>query len=546
MTEKNDSNYIMKGPCEECGSSDANAVYDDGHTWCFSCSTYKEDEDGRQVPANDKVVQRGDLIRASSFPAWNSRSLSAESCRKWGLGVGKYHQESVRIFAYHDPSSRATVAQKLRPASKEGMRFVGEPKQAGLYGQHLWGSGGKMVVVTEGEIDAVSISQVQGHKWPVVSVPSGAAGAKKALQKNLEWLCSYETVVLWFDNDDAGRKAVEECAPLFRPGQCKTASMANYKDANEALCDGKQKEIITAIWQATVWRPDGIISGSDLWETLTRPEENSAAPYPWQGLQEKTLGIRPSEIVTLTAGSGIGKSAVVRELAHHLCTQSKETVGMMMFEETVKRTALGLMSIDMNRNLLLEKEPEKIDGFRNAYDSSVGSGRLYLYDHFGSTGFDNVLSRARYMASALGVRYLVLDHLSILVSGMAEGDERRLIDNAMTALKTLAMETNLGLILVSHLKRPDKKGHEEGASTSLSQLRGSHAIAQLSDIVIGLERNQQDELHSDVTQLRVLKNRFTGETGIAGWLKYDRTTGRLREELSDPRLGGEDFEGEVF
>ena len=219
---------------------------------------------------------------------------------------------------------------------------------------------------------------------------------------------------------------------------------------------------------------------------------------------------------------------------------------MMMFEETIKRTALGLMSIDMNRNLLLESNPEKLDGFERSFRNCVGSDRLYLYDHFGSTAIDNVLSRARYMSSALDVRWLFVDHLSILASGVAEGDERRLIDNAMTAIKTLAMETGMGIILVSHLRRPEKKGHEEGATTSLSQLRGSHAIAQLSDIVVGLERDQQSITDRDVTQLRVLKNRFTGETGLAGWLKYDRETGRLHEELHDPRGEYTSSDGQIF
>ncbi len=161
---------------------------------------------------------------------------------------------------------------------------------------------------------------------------------------------------------------------------------------------------------------------------------------------------------------------------------------------------------------------------------------MFLYDHFGSTGLDNILARIRFMAVSCGCRWIILDHLSILISGMEDGDERRLIDNAMTALVTLAKELNIGLILISHLKRPSgDKGHEEGAVTSLSQLRGSHAIAQLSDMVIGVERNQQGE-NPNVSTLRVLKNRWTGETGIAGFLNYVRETGRMveiTEELAE-------------
>ena len=128
---------------------------------------------------------------------------------------------------------------------------------------------------------------------------------------------------------------------------------------------------------------------------------------------------------------------------------------------------------------------------------------------------------------------LVLDHLSIVVSGMdLEGDERRMIDHTMTRLRQFTEETGASLFLVSHLRRPNgNQGHEEGAETSLSQLRGSHAIAQLSDAVIGLERNQQSESDSDrnTTVVRVLKNRFAGTTGIACALRYDADTGRLSE-----------------
>jgi twinkle protein len=112
---------------------------------------------------------------------------------------------------------------------------------------------------------------------------------------------------------------------------------------------------------------------------------------------------------------------------------------------------------------------------------------------------------------------------------MDDGDERRLIDRTMTALRSLVQETGMGMILVSHLKRPEGKGHENGAQTSLAQLRGSAAIAQLSDMVIGLERDQQDDESKNITTIRILKNRFSGETGTAGALRYEPETGRLRE-----------------
>ena len=129
----------------------------------------------------------------------------------------------------------------------------------------------------------------------------------------------------------------------------------------------------------------------------------------------------------------------------------------------------------------------------------------------------------------MGCTHVILDHLSIVVSGLGDGDERRMIDNTMTRLRSLVEETGISLILVSHLRRPNGPGHEEGAQTSLSQLRGSHAIAQLSDGVIGMERNQQDNMNANILTLRVLKNRYSGDTGLACQLEYDKETGRLHE-----------------
>jgi twinkle protein len=527
------SRPIRKEPCPKCGSRDNLVRYDDGHAYCYGMGCgHHEQGDG----SSNDTPQRGrrmatDLIQGGDLSALTKRGVTEETCRKFGYRTARFNDRPVQIAPYYDADGMM-VAQKVRFPDKTFM-IAGDLKEAGLFGAQLWGQGGRKIVITEGEIDAMSVSQVQGNKWPVVSVPNGAQGAKKAIAKSLDWLTSFEEVILMFDQDGPGREAMAECAPLFPPGKCKLASLP-MKDPNELLMAGRGEEIVNAVWQAKTWRPDGILNGADIWHIVDAEDATVSQPYPWEGLNEKTRGIRQGELVTFTAGSGIGKSAVIREIAYHLLMQG-ENIGMIMLEETVKRTGLGLMGIHANRPLHIDREGIDPGAFRAAYDATLGSGKVYLYDHFGSTDIDNLLSRVRYLAKALGCKWVFLDHLSIVVSGLGDGDERRMIDNAMTALRTLVQETGIGLILVSHLKRPEGKGHEDGAQTSLSQLRGSAAIAQLSDMVIGLERNQQGE-RPDVTTVRVLKNRFTGETGTAGFLGFDRETGRLYE-TADPEVG---------
>jgi len=199
---------------------------------------------------------------------------------------------------------------------------------------------------------------------------------------------------------------------------------------------------------------------------------------------------------------------------------------------------LGMLGIHMNKPLHLDMSVSK-DELKNAFDEVIGGGRFFTYDHFGSMESNNLLNRIRYMVHGCGCGWIVLDHLSIVVSAFGDGDERRLIDSVMTKLRSLVEELKIGVLLVSHLKRPDGKGHEEGAATSLSQLRGSAGIAQLSDMVLGLERNQQDEQNKHITRVRVLKNRFSGETGLACSLGYVPEEGRLREVHTEVQVPSE-------
>ena len=519
MTEQN-SSFIRHVPCQHCGSSDAGAIYTDGHFHCFACG--KTESEAGDITEAPKKAKAG--LITGTYIDLIKRKLREDTCRKFGYQVGELNGRKVQIAPYYSKDGEL-VAQKVRTPDKD-FKVLGDISKAQLFGANLWGSG-KKIVVTEGEIDCLTVSQVQNNKWPVVSVPNGAQGAKKAIQKNLEYFNSFEEVIFMFDMDEPGQKAARECCELFEGGKAKIASLS-MKDPNELLLAGKEQEIISAIWNAREHRPDGIISGSDLWQQVSEKTVVESIPYPWTSLNEKTLGARKGELVTLTAGSGIGKSAVVREIAYHLLNRG-ETVGMLMLEENPKRTALGLMGLYLNKPLHINAGDVDEQKLKESFDATVGSGRIYLYDHWGSSDIDNLVSRVRFMARGCGCQWIILDHLSIVVSGLGEGDERRLIDNAMTMLRSLVEETGVGMFVVSHLKRPEgNKGHEEGAKTSLSQLRGSHAIAQLSDMVIGLERDQQSE-NPNVTTIRVLKNRFSGDTGEAGFLLYDRDTGRLHE-----------------
>ncbi len=543
-----DSTFVTHSPCPECGSRDNLAVYSDGHGYCFGCGYYKSADNTTVIKKETKKVT--DLICEKEFKYLTKRKIDEETCRKFGYSYGNFAGSRVQIASYLDSTGKE-IAQKVRFANKD-FRVLGNGRDLPLWGMHLWnpkmGSGkSKRLVVTEGEVDCMTVSQIFGNKWPVVSVPNGAKGAAKSIANNIEWVESFETVIFCFDQDDAGREAAKACADIIEPGKAQIVMYLPAKDANQCLIDGTANKLSECIWNAQVHRPDGIVCGEDLWPMLSETKEEESIPYPWPSLNNKLHGIRAGELVTLCSGTGIGKSSVCRELAYWLL-QNGANIGYIALEESKIKTARSLMGIHMNIPLQDWKERGvSIEQQKAAYENSIGKpNRFTLIDHWGSTSEDWLLKKVRQLIKARDCNVIFLDHISIVVSAMSEGDERRNIDAIMTKLRGIVEECKIAMFLVSHLKRPEGRGHEDGARTSMSQLRGSAAIGQLSDAVCGLERDQQSIEEGNVLNVRVLKNRYTGETGLATVLEYERTTGRLHERMQDEVVNESEVPAEDF
>ena len=508
-------------PCEACGSSDAKTYYDSGQSHCFSCGLHTF-PDGTSLS----------FITDGTYTNLRKRHISAETCRKYDYFVGNEDNVSVQVANYYDPETLELIGQKVRRPDKSFSTNGKISKH--FYGQHLF-RGGKKLVVTEGEIDCLSVSQINSNDYPVVSLPCGAQAAERVFKHNLTWLEGFEEVILMFDMDEAGKQAVAKVQHLLPNIKVATLPM---KDANECLVAGRANDVKRAIWDARRYQPEGIINGSELYERLLEDDTNTKSyPYPWDlRLNDMTLGMRKGELVVVTAGTGVGKTTFVRQLMYSLGTEQGCKIGTMMLEENITRTAKGLLSLHSNKRLHLKDRLTDAE-YEKAFDETLGTGNYVFYEHFGSLDKDSLLSNMRYLAVSEGCDFIFLDHISIAVSGLDGGDERKLIDYLMTKLRSLVEETGVGMIVVSHLRRTDgtQTSHEEGGVTSLSQLRGSHAISQLSDIVIGLERNQQEEEEEkrNTIRIRVLKNRYSGDTGIGGYLVYNRSTDHLEKASAE-------------
>jgi twinkle protein len=515
--------------CPDCGSSDARSINVDGSSYCFSCNTHTP-SDGNTIIIEDKPKMKIDatIFTDNDSVAVTDRRITKASMQRYGVVADKLNY----YFPYYD-SDGALVAAKVRHIADKVFFNKGEWNKTTLFGQQLYTTGGKYLTITEGEFDAVAAFQAMGSKYPVVSIRNGAGNALADCKANYDWINSFETIVVCFDNDDAGKKAARQVAELFGSKVKVFKHDVDMKDACDYTTASKEALFVQRFWQAESYVPDGIVSGNTLWDLVSTPPSPAQCMYPWDGLNDLTYGIRHGELVTITAGSGLGKSQLLREIVWHLLCNTNDNIGLMFLEESIRKTGLSLMSLAANKPLHLpdteSTEEERLD----AYEKTLGTGRMYLFDHFGSTSVDNIVNRVRYMAKAMNCKYVFVDHISIIVSAQENGDERKAIDEIMTKLRMIVQETGISLFAVSHLKRPEGKGHEEGAATSLAQLRGSGSIAQLSDMVIGAERNGQAEdlRERNTTHVRVLKNRYSGMTGQACSLLYTKETGRMLEYI---------------
>lgn len=529
-----------KLPCPHkgCTSSDGYHEYEDGSTYCFSCRTFVPAHgDGRSKEQYSSPIKTIADVEALPFAGIPSRHISQAACEHFGVRVEFDTATGMPKNVYFPRHKKGVLTgYKVRSLERKDFWKVGDVKESDFFGQNLCPQGGKMVICTEGEFDAMAswdMLKALGKNYKVTSLPDGANS--KAVRRNLEWLELFENVVLSFDNDEAGRECLDQSVDVLSPGKVRVLSLPE-KDANAMLMAGhKPAEYYRCLNNAKTYRPDGIIALADSWELMFADDNTPSIPYPWDGVNDKLYGMRPREIVTLTSGSGMGKSAVTRELEHWLLNHTEDNIGVLALEESVGRTAWGIVSVEASLPLSIREERQNVpkEHIRKWYDATLGTGRIFSLDHFGSTSEETLLSRIRYMVKGLECKWVILDHLSIVVSAMDEGgDERKTIDSIMTKLRQLTEETGAGLILVSHLRRvAGDKGHEQGHEVSLAHLRGSQSIAQLSDAVIALERNQQadSEREANLTTIRVLKNRYAGIVGVATYLYYERETGRLRE-----------------
>lgn len=518
-------NLIKKINCNNCGSSDANAIYNDGSSHCYSCENH--------VFGDNTITTTKDTVKSNNNIKSNLNGkyidIIDRKISKWTCEFTKYQVlNDKHICIYNDNG------QKIRYPNKD-FNIIGS-LNGELYLQHKWNKlNYDSIIITEGEIDTLSIIEVTSGRQPVVSLNGGSKSTNKNIKNNIDFLLQYDIIILGFDNDKQGLEATNEAIKLLPVEKVKVINWGAYKDANEVLVNNDDRNILINdyINKAEVKTPNGIIDKNNYSFDKLMINRNNKSYHSklYPELSEKLGGFRKQELTIFTAGSGIGKSTIVTEIGKELLCDHNLNILHIGLEESVQKTIFNYMAIDMNINkgeLFLNYESMDKDKLEKSYNYIMSNNNFYTYDSFGSLDFEELLNTMRYMVNIKKVDFILLDHITIIVSGMESDNERQAIDIMMTKLRMFIEETGVGVIAISHLSNSTgKKTHETGESVQLSQLRGSGGIKQISDNVIALERDQQHKTDGNITNIRLLKNRLLGQLGLCDKLNYNNNTGRL-------------------
>jgi len=521
---KDKGEFSHHSDCSSCGSSDANANYTNGSAYCFACERWTPPEDGETSyrPTKPARTVMG-LIDYESTELTN-RKIPEAICRQYKYGIGKLGGQTCQVATYFD-KDKTPVAQKIRFANKD-FKFLGDTKDTMMYGQQLWSSGGKKLTITEGELDALSVATAFDGKYPVISLSTGATSAKKEIAKHLEWISSFEEIYLWFDNDEPGRKAIDDVINMLPLGKVKIVRHSEYKDANEILVKKGKSAIVNAFYNAEPYKPEGILLPSDLLEEVLKPIEYGR-PWMFEKMTDITYGRRLGEVVALGAGVSVGKTDfVTQSIAFDL--KHDYSVGTFMLEQQTRETLLRIAGkLDGQHYHLPDNntDPKQLEATITAING------LYIYDNFGAIDWDTISDKIRFMYHNYNVEHFYIDNLTAL-NAHAQ-DERRNLDSLMADVAALAKELNIWVLVVSHLNPPKTgESHEAGGKVEQSQFTGSRAIMRWSSFMLGVERNTVHEIPEERQRglVRCIKDRFSGKaTGVTIGFVYETETGIMLE-----------------
>ncbi len=548
--------FIKHEACESCGSSDGKAVYDDDSTFCFVCQKatlseeYKELlaeskpklKKRKEVMAEEKVSKKpvidpedaAEIKASTSIKARGFRGLKDETCAYFGVRHAFDESSGEVIEQYYPCTQEAQMTgYKIREVPKN-FRSIGRTgADCELFGQFRFNRGGRYVIITEGELDALSAYEMlkdynKSKGWDfetAVVSPTTGAMSKKQLAAQYKFLDSFENVILSYDADSAGKDATDKILDVLPKGKVKIMKM-RFKDANEYLEKGKQKEFINDFYNAEKRVPVGVLPSGGLYDRIIQQTEVAKVPFPpfMRKLNEMFIGGMPlGYIFNVAADTGVGKTTYVNEMIYHWVFSSPHLIGVVSMELDAGQYGEALLSRHISRKLaLMPNMQEKIDFLKSDKVKEQakelmyredGSDRFYLLDNRDGS-VEEIQDTIEELVVACGCKVIILDPLQDILDGLSNEEQALFMKWAKGFIKSHGVT----FVLINHMRKSDKSGEQDimGSSTIIK--------SAAANIILRRDKLAEDPIVRNTTQAEVAKNRVCGLTGPAGGSYYDNTT----------------------
>ena len=499
-------------PCPKCDSSDGFKRYTDGG-YCFVCG-YKEFP--KEMTNEQATFPKEGYITKEYLP-W--RGLTKETMVKYKAATLILNGEKHGVEIPYGKES-ANIAKYTPDQEGPKYKFTGNPQHK-LGGSDIFAkASAKAVTVCEGGVDAFSAYQMLGSQYPAVYIRS-VSTAEKECKENFDYLNSFEKIYICFDNDEPGHKATQAVSRLFDLNKVYNVKLDVHNDVNDFLVKGDGDKFVKIWWNAKRFIPDGFLSSyTEIEEILNTRSPEPLAAYPWPSLQKATYGIFPSQLILIKAATKIGKTEFISHIEDHILQTSDLNIGIIHIEDTKDRVIKRFASYEIGRPVHLPDSFATNEEILDAYKKRTKrDNRVHIYSHFGSKDPSIILDAIRYLITVAGCRIVFLDHVSMVVSGLMEDDERKVLDALGTSLATMCNDLDATIVAVSHV-------NDNGRT------RGSRIMEQVAHTIISLKREKEstNARERDTTYVTLEGNRMGATTGPCGALEFDPKTWRIKEK----------------
>ena len=552
---------IGDAPCPQCRANGRDRTgnhlicFSNGNKYCARCG-YKEGVANKEGGYVSGYLTDDEVISNLDVQDW--RGVDADILRYLGVKMDINERTGEPDNIYYPVYSAQTnerIGWKVRKTADKHFATVGQlsgvPKQ--FFGQWACRTGGKLLVIVEGESDTSAAKQIltdydKGF-YSVVGLSFGANSCERLAKDNLAWLDSFESIIIVPDQDKPGREAAEVLASVIGFKKCRIANLP-LKDTAEMLQANRGKEWMQALTSAKHYTPRGIVEASSFKEEFFSRPPRVGIPFApvFAELNEVTKGVAKGEVAVYTGGTGCGKSQFCDENIIFWLNQGLR-VGVLKMEHDLHTNLDNLLGTHMGVNIKMFPDAVSEADKRTAYDSLYsGNGRLFLIDHaFDDTSDEGFFKKMRELAVIASCDIIVVDHIHALLYSVADGQgsEHTRTDTIMRTLAQTAKQYNVAVHVVAHPRKSatGSKSAEEGGFISLDDFKGSSSLKQVPDIAFSMQRDitAEDRTSRNKVTIHVLKNRYLGVVGDAVPVQFNIDTLRYEPYQEEYEDTGGDF-----